>query len=150
MNLILDEDEDPENDVWPHLYDPQYDFLFGKVGPGLPWNVWEGHKAFATIDDVPDHLKQSLQDYANMELERKFSETEEGKKPLSPKASAEVNVINHQAFEKKPTASELGHDDDAEMQAHFEEIRNEFVKNINFTVFSKTKFDEGLEDDALL
>jgi len=52
LNIILDEDEDG-SDPWPHHYDPEYDFLFGAVGPGLPETVWEGHKVLKNIDLVP-------------------------------------------------------------------------------------------------
>ena len=86
-----------------------------------------------------------------MELERKLSEHEEATKPKTvPSVDGAKNLQAYQEEEKKPTASELDHDEKAAMEAHFEEVRVEFVKNINFTVFSKTKFDEGLEDDQLL
>ena len=69
FNLILDEDEDPQ-DPWPHHYDPEYDFLFGAVGPGLPMTVWEGHKVLKDLDTVPPQVRQVLEDYYNSEVER--------------------------------------------------------------------------------
>jgi hypothetical protein len=52
-NLILDEDED-ESDPWPHSYDPDLDFMFGKNG--LPETVWEGHKIFRELETLPESL----------------------------------------------------------------------------------------------
>ena len=31
-----------------------------------------------------------------------------------------------------------------------EEVKLEYAANLNFTIFSKTKFDENLEEEALL
>ena len=73
MNLILDEDEETE-EPWPHHYDPDFDFLFGKAGPGLPETVWEGHKLLNSVDTVPLPLKQALSSHYEMELERHHSE----------------------------------------------------------------------------
>lgn len=56
MNLMLDEDED-SSDPWPHHYDPEYDFLFGAVGPGLPLTVWEGHKVLKDLNLIPEQIK---------------------------------------------------------------------------------------------
>lgn len=36
------------------------------------------------------------------------------------------------------------------MQAHLDEIKGQYKDNLSFSVFSKTKFDENLEDDDLI
>ena len=36
------------------------------------------------------------------------------------------------------------------MEAHLEVIKHEYAANLNFSVFSKTKFDENLEEDELI
>lgn len=36
------------------------------------------------------------------------------------------------------------------MEAHLEEVKHEYAANINFSVFSQTKFDENLDDEVLL
>ena len=36
------------------------------------------------------------------------------------------------------------------MAAYLEEKKLEFAQNINFSVFSKTKFDKTIDDDTLL
>ena len=36
------------------------------------------------------------------------------------------------------------------MEAHLEEVKHEYAANINFSVFSKTKFDENLDDAELI
>ena len=36
------------------------------------------------------------------------------------------------------------------MVAHLEVIKHEYAANLNFSVFSKTKFDENLEEDDLI
>ena len=46
--------------------------------------------------------------------------------------------------------SELNLVPDEVMAAHLEEIRGEYAKNLNFTIFSKTKFDESCEDADLI
>ena len=69
LNVILDDDEEG-SEPWPHHYDPDFDFLFGKAGPGLPETVWEGHKIFASLDSIPPQLEQPLWDHYQSELER--------------------------------------------------------------------------------
>ena len=59
MNLLIDMDFDPD-DPWPHHYDPDYDFLFGSVGPGLPKTVWEGHTIFNSLSTVPAQIQPHL------------------------------------------------------------------------------------------
>ena len=71
MNLLLDLDFDPDQ-PWPHHYDPDYDFLFGKVGPGLPQTVWEGHTIFNSLDTVPAQIKPRLMQHYNDEVERVY------------------------------------------------------------------------------
>lgn len=73
MNLMLDEDEDP-SDPWPHHFDPEYDFLFGAVGPGLPLSVWEGHKVLKDLDNLPPQIRQVLEDHYHAEVDRIQSE----------------------------------------------------------------------------
>ena len=73
VNVLLDDDED-DSEEWPHHYDPDFDFLFGKAGPGLPSTVWEGHKIFNSIDTVPAELLVSLKEHLDMEMARKHSE----------------------------------------------------------------------------
>lgn len=73
MNLIIDEDEEGE-EPWPHHYDPDFDFLFGKAGPGLPETVWEGHKLLNNVDTVPLPVKQALANHYEMEVERQRQE----------------------------------------------------------------------------
>ena len=36
------------------------------------------------------------------------------------------------------------------MEAHLEDVKLAYANNLNFTIFSKTKFDENLEEEALL
>ena len=36
------------------------------------------------------------------------------------------------------------------MEARLDEVKHEYAANINFSVFSKEKFDECLEDEVLL
>lgn len=67
MNLILDEDEEGD-EPWPHHYDPDFDFLFGKAGPGLPETVWEGHKLLENLDTLPLPLQHALSSHYEMEL----------------------------------------------------------------------------------
>ena len=72
MNLLLDLDEDPEDPQWPHHYDPDYDFLFGTVGPGLPETVWEGHSIFNSLTTVPSQVQQRLVQHYQSEVDRVY------------------------------------------------------------------------------
>ena len=36
------------------------------------------------------------------------------------------------------------------MESHLDEIREQHADNLNFTIFSKTKFDENLDEAGLL
>lgn len=60
VNLLIDDDED-HNEPWAHHYDPDFDYLFGAAGPGLPETVWEGHKIFNSLETVPPALKNVLE-----------------------------------------------------------------------------------------
>lgn len=95
MNLMLDEDED-SSDPWPHHYDPEYDFLFGAVGPGLPLTVWEGHKVLKDLNLIPEQIKEVLEKHYSEECERVAAEQaaaaendsqNKGKNNLSPRAA---------------------------------------------------------------
>ena len=71
MNLLIDLDFDPDR-PWPHHYDPDYDFLFGKVGPGLPETVWEGHTIFNSLATVPVQIRPRFMEHFNSEVERVY------------------------------------------------------------------------------
>lgn len=64
------------------------------------------------------------------------------------------SVTNHQSFvqdeanAKSAVLKEM--DPKAVMAAHLDEMRHEYSSNLNFTIFSKTKFDENLDDAALI
>ena len=50
MNILLD-DEQEDEEPWPHVYDPDIDIFFGKYG--LPQEVWKGKSIFDSIDTCP-------------------------------------------------------------------------------------------------
>lgn len=122
MNLLLDEDENPE-DPWPHMYDPDLDFLFGKVGPGLPETVWEGHKIFKSMELLPECVKARIEENYQMEVQRRQSELEESKekaKALSPRSK--VSDTNQQEFDMQKSPSEVELNEKTHMEETLKEM----------------------------
>ena len=60
MNLLLDENEE-DSEPWEHQYDPEHNFLFGKVGPGLPDTVWRGNWTFNSIENLHPIIKEKCE-----------------------------------------------------------------------------------------
>ena len=95
-----------------------------------------------------------------MEMARKHSEQQDAPQldsidPIELKKQIS-GPQNQQQYSKSgeevsPNAAQnVDLDPKAVMESHLDEIREQHADNLNFTIFSKTKFDENLDDAALL
>ena len=129
-------EEKPYEGPWIHEHDPDINLLFGKYG--LSQSVWNGNDLFADLERCPPQLLQHLEEHYNTELDKLQKEQAMQIAELEGRSrhSSQQNSIKEIQLDKQQT-----------MLARLQELKQELV--VAFTIFSRTKFDETMDDDSL-